>query len=233
MTATVSQRIKVLGFIFTCIIVMYHCKFPLTPVGLFDERCNTDLVRIFEQLAALAMSYFFTVTGYLLFYHFSYLKIKKRVFTLLIPYLAWQFIVILLRSFRGTAYTLRDLVHSIFLFETFPPNGPLWYMYAVFVLAFFSPILFIIFRSKRIGWGVLILFIILIQRLRMTQTGILGELCNYGYIENTMAYLPSYLIGAYFGIHADDFSSKEILFCALTLFFITLIADVHYGGGIL
>ena len=64
--------------------------------GVIDLWLNDHVSIAFNQIGILAMSYFFTVTGFLLFSGLSYgkisSKIRKRVKTLLIPYLVWELI---------------------------------------------------------------------------------------------------------------------------------------------
>lgn len=95
MNQEISRRISFLGFVMTCGIVLYHCgPSPAVPSVGLDQVCFDAISNFFTNTATLAMSYFFAVTGYLLFLNLSLRgwagKVKRRTFSLLVPYLAWQ-----------------------------------------------------------------------------------------------------------------------------------------------
>lgn len=81
----------------TCVIAVYHCGSPKNPINGFDMKWNTFIGQAFDALALLAMSYFFTVTGFLFFRGLKlknyFGKIKKRFYTLVLPYFIWQIII--------------------------------------------------------------------------------------------------------------------------------------------
>ena len=94
-----SSRITILGFVMTSVIVMYHCGATgVVPLNILDDKINKFLDAFFDNMAILAMSHFFFVTGYLLFYNLTEVlfktKIKRRFFTLIIPYILWQIITV-------------------------------------------------------------------------------------------------------------------------------------------
>lgn len=91
-----------------------------------------------------------------------------------------------------------------------PLDGPLWYLYAVFLLAVFSPVLIFLFKDKRIAWLVVVIFIILIEA-RGYYPPQINTLLKYGYIPNVLYYLPSFLIGAYLGKFIDELNTVEII----------------------
>lgn len=107
MNKEISDRIKIIGFLMTCVIAAYHCGTPKDPINAFDMKWNTFIGYTFESVAALAMSYFFMVTGFLLFYDLSFKnyfeKIRKRLYSLLLPYLLWQIIIMLKIVIMGGA----------------------------------------------------------------------------------------------------------------------------------
>ena len=91
------------------------------------------------------MSYFFTATGFLFFLGLSWekipSKIRKRVKTLLIPYVAWEIIATCYYAAIGRIYSFNAWVSTVFLFNAWPPDGALWYVYAIFLLACCSYVL--------------------------------------------------------------------------------------------
>lgn len=80
-----SDNIKILGVVMTAAIVMHHCGATASSSvegGAIDLWLNDHVSIAFNQIGILAMSYFFTVAGFLLFSGLSYgkipLKSKKR-----------------------------------------------------------------------------------------------------------------------------------------------------------
>lgn len=121
---------------------------------MVDLWLNDHVSIAFNQIGILAMSYFFTVTGFLLFSGLSYgkipSKIKKRVKTLLIPYIVWELIATCYYVALGRVFSFGTWVSTVFLFNTWPPDGALWYVYTIFILACCSYVLLPLLSNSRI-----------------------------------------------------------------------------------
>lgn len=235
MEKKLSERISVLGFLMTCVIAVYHVGTPGNPVNAFDMKWNTFIGYVFDTLAVLAMSHFFAVTGYLLFYKLDLenyqAKIKKRVYSLFLPYCVWQIIITIKAIILGGAgLSLRDFICRVFLLQKWPPVGALWYLYAVFILAFFSPILLFLFKNKRIGLALILAIVVLGYRMGFMSSPAVIAFQSYGYMGNILSYFPSYIVGAYCGIHSEESSSEEQLRNALAVVFIAMVFDGLYNN---
>ena len=78
MNKNISNRISFLGFFMTCFIVMYHAGTP-SATNCFIDICFNDFTgEIFYGLAVTAMSYFFCVTGFLLFHNLDKKTYKHK-----------------------------------------------------------------------------------------------------------------------------------------------------------
>lgn len=206
MNKGISDKIKVFGFLMTCIIVCYHCPSvdPSFVRGGADTALTVFLNAAMEVLGILAMSHFFAVTGYLLFQKYtlnSYpQKIKRRITTLLVPYVLWQCITVGLKlAVNRETVPFWDFVQKTFFFVRYPYNGALWYVYAIFFLALLSPLLLPLFRSKAAAWcGVLVLITVAEARARIAWPAF-RAIADYGYMENILRYLPAYLMGCLCG----------------------------------
>lgn len=219
----------------TCVIAAYHCGTPKDPINAFDMKWNTFIGYTFESVAALAMSYFFMVTGFLLFYDLSFKnyfeKIRKRLYSLLLPYLLWQIIIMLkIVIMGGQGWTLRMFLERTFLMQSWPPDGALWYLYAVFVLALISPIFIIIFKNKSIGLLSVMVLMIAVYRLNLLSDSMVVAFRSYGYIGNVLYYFPSYIIGAYYGIHTNEASNDKELKYILAILFMAMFIEGLYSG---
>ena len=200
MNQSISRRISYLNIFFTICIVCYHCGSP----AIGSSRLNLLLNDIFDGFCAVAMSYFFTVTGFLLFNNLSSRtyarKIKSRIKTLLMPYLCWEILFTIVLTAAGVAsYSPQRWIRTVFLFDMWPPDGALWYVYAVFIMALPSLVLLSFLKKRSVAFkSILILYPVLYLVHLRYFTGEAGELA-YGYFGNIISYIPSYLTGAFFG----------------------------------
>ena len=214
MTKEQSSRIRVIGFLMTLAIVMYHVGNGGVPrCNDSDELTYTALSGLFNYtLAPLAMCWFYTTTAFLLFYHLTPAnfipKLKRRFVTLLLPYVIWQVLFIP----QNPPASWKSFIKTVFFLQQFPPNGPLWYIYAIFVLAFLSPLLWLLLRGRKTGFiaavGLALGSYILLQSK--------GDVLP-GNIPNMLKYTPAYLFGAYFGLHADDSEHEQLKYMLLIL----------------
>ena len=94
-TKKMSSTIKSVGFIMTLIIVFYHCNYRGEPFGSFDGKAIGIIDSSAEALAFVAMCWFFSISGFLLFRNLTLKnyaeKLKKRAVSLLVPYFIWEF----------------------------------------------------------------------------------------------------------------------------------------------
>lgn len=203
MNQRISKNISLLNILMSCIIVLYHASTLGDPIIHIDTCIDLYINDALEDLSYVAMSFFFFMSGFLLFKNINFKnyleKIHKRIFTLLIPYLLWQliFTIIRLDVLKQSRQSI-NFLKTVFLFEQWPPDGPLWYLYAIFLMAVLSPILILIYKNRRFG-QVFILIIMLFSNYSLA-TGPLanGNLSNT-VIPNIIEYLPSYIMGTYFG----------------------------------
>lgn len=232
----VSKRIPFFNFLMTIVIAVYHCNPMLVAPSALGERWNTALVNTICDCAGIAMSTFFLVTGYLLFYTYRQAdfpkKILRRIRSLLIPFILWNLIAEVILMIRGNPFDLRQLVEGMFLLK-FPPNSPLWYLYAVFLLALLSPVLYLMLRNWKIGWGLSTFFIIFICALCQADTPFVDALRSYGYLANIFTYLPPYIAGVFLGIHARRVSEKQAAQYFLGILVLAFLVDGFLEGVLL
>lgn len=221
MNQEISRRISFLGFVMTCGIVLYHCgPSPAVPSVGLDQVCFDAISNFFTNTATLAMSYFFAVTGYLLFLNLSLRgwagKVKRRTFSLLVPYLAWQCLTFAVNLLHHEAMTKREFLKTTFLLDQWPPDGALWYLYAVFLLALLAPVILLIYERAGRCRGFCLTFAAILFFYWLQSADFASAFCQYGYVNNILRYMPSYLLGAYFGFYCTQASEIDNLrFCWL------------------
>ena len=228
----ISEKIKFGSFLMTCIVVCYHCRGfdDANGMGTWDILLNDQVRHFMEKAGSLAMCYFFSITGFLLFQNFNFQnypqKIRRRISSLLIPYLVWQLLYFMTKVLLcGEAYPLTGFLRQTFCLEKWPLNGPLWYVYSVFLLALASPILLALFQNKRIAWPSTVLLILLLRFLRETDNPIVNSVTHYGYLSNTLYYLPFYLIGCYLGRFSKENTNTDVFLCFFSMLCISYFLD--------
>lgn len=188
---------------------------------MIDLWLNDHVSIAFNQIGILAMSYFFTVTGFLLFSGLSYgkisSKIKKRVKTLLIPYLVWELIATCYYVALGRAYSIGTWLSTVFLFNTWPPDGALWYVYSIFILACCSCILLPLLSNTKIGAAAVFACFFACYFFCNTSNPTISSIVSYGYLGNVLTYLPAYFLGAYMGLHFENKTNMVTLCVSLLL----------------
>ncbi len=191
----------------------------------------------------IAMSMFFFMTGFLLFRNvktggvkdfFGWYKntLKKRVFSLLIPYLLWNLIWTVFAAaapmlsvfnahrdqFEGFDWTWRSLFEGIFLYKY---NARFWYIACIMVLIILSPVIYGLFRNRYLG--VVVLCIQLIVTVYVPKIRFLDWLFN----EKGYFGMFFFMAGAWMAIH--HFSLVNLKMTELQEFF----GGILFPGGII
>lgn len=245
MTKAMSDRIKFFGFIMTCVIAVYHCFFYGESVNSFDLRFNEAVDLTAEKIAFVAMCWFFSVSGFLLFRNLTFKnfgdKLGRRAYSLLLPYFIWQFgieaVSIIMSALRHNLPDLKEelsyFVGSVFLMKEWPPDGALWYLYALFWLTLLSPLLLLLFKNKKLGWCAVIALTVLIYRLNYADNFITQTVFSYGYLRNIISYFPAFLIGAFMGHFSESSDGTDKLKYIISLLLVSVIFESLYSGIIM
>ena len=210
MNKELREKIPVISFLMMMEVLLYHCESPdnALAVSALDLQLNTAINNFIIGVPSfLCMSWFFGLTGFLLFRNLSFRnlgsKMKTRVQTLLVPYLLWQIIYIIKSILQGNSWTAADMFGQVFLLRIWPPLGAFWYVYTVFLFAvLFSPILLLLFKNKKVGWFSVLALILL---LYIFWDSLYVGNGRYHYTGNIKQHFPAYVIGAYCGsIYLED-----------------------------
>jgi hypothetical protein len=214
------EKIPVISFLMMMEVLLYHCESPdnALAVSALDLQLNTAIDNfVIGVPSLLCMSWFFGLTGFLLFRNLSFQnlgsKLKTRVQTLLVPYLLWQIIYIIKSILQGNSWTAADMFGQVFLLRIWPPLGAFWYVYTVFLFAvLFSPILLLLFQNKKIGWFsvlTLILLLYIFWNYLYVGNG------RYHYTGNIKMHFPAYVVGSYCGSLYREDNRNQILACVV------------------
>lgn len=237
MDKRISSNIKIFSFVVSCFMVLFHAGMydNSNAVNQFDRELSELINYDYKLLAFFGLSFFFSVTGFLLFYGLNYRnylkKIERRVHSLLIPYLIWQALVLIKDLCIGRRYEILDVLLRTFGLELWPLNGPLWYVYVVFLLALLlSPVLLLMFSSKRSAWISTFAMLILIRFLKQTSIEPVRIVVSYGLFSRILTYLPAYMIGAYYGRFYEKNKMPESMVYSLAVVLFAYLLDFKISG---
>ena len=237
MDKRISSNIKIFSFVVSCFMVLFHAGMydNSNAINQFDRELSELINYDYKLLAFFGLSFFFSVTGFLLFYGLNYRnylkKIERRVHSLLIPYLIWQALVLIKDLCIGRRYEILDVLLRTFGLELWPLNGPLWYVYVVFLLALLlSPVLLLMFSSKRSAWISTFAMLILIRFLKQTSIEPVRIVVSYGLFSRILTYLPAYMIGAYYGRFYEKNKMPESMVYSLAVVLFAYLLDFKISG---
>lgn len=144
------------------LVILIHVYSELTQIVAIDSYLISSLMRWISLIfARTAVPFFFLISGYFFFYGIEkfdlacYMgKLKRRVKSLLIPYIAWNTIFLFLYAVKGNEVGYRDFWDG---------NGgspicyPFWFIRDLMIVCVSSPIIYFIVKKLKY---IAILFII-------------------------------------------------------------------------
>lgn len=147
-------------FPLTFLVVMAHMVPFDTPPVVLNFNYN-DIYTLLSELishhiAKIPVSFFFIISGYFFYYNITNIKLdhykeklNKRIKNLILPYLAWNTIMLIAILFvkcikeNYFSYPTEQFTINIdYIFWEGPINYPLWYLRDLIVIIIVSPILF-------------------------------------------------------------------------------------------
>jgi len=180
-----STRLSILRFPLIVAVVFIHnydltVKFASENVGSNGGHWLTDFFRNFisQGVARAAVPLFFLMSGYLFFFGVKWnmrcyiVKIKSRFWTLLVPFLFWNFATLvalalvqaipLTRNYlSGTkaeiaSYGFYGYFDAIFGIEGMPVSYQFWFIRDLMILVLFAPLInFLVSRFLMVSLGLL------------------------------------------------------------------------------
>lgn len=142
------------------LIVFVH----VSAIKLVNDANSLDMQTvnfICNKFAWSAMPVLFIVSGYLLMRNYSFpvwkSKLKKRMNTLIVPYLAWNLLYVALLSALSIIengdllWPMWKALFKVFGIATQPADTPLWYVRSLLVWLLLVPILQLLLKARWVG----------------------------------------------------------------------------------
>lgn len=211
-----SRKISWIMFICSFLIVLRHSSgYDNYTMGTsFLDKASIYFINTirFNGIFNPVMPIFFLLSGFLFYKSFSLVqyfdKMKNKVHTLIIPYLAWNtfwmLVMMLIEVVPAistqinsmTRFTLNtnSIIKGIFFYLY---NPSFWFMAQIILYAIASPLLYSLLKNKYIG-GVFLLILFLV------------DACNLNVPLIRMNGIIWYVIGAYLAMHCFGIINYQI-----------------------
>jgi surface polysaccharide O-acyltransferase-like enzyme len=181
MTDYLRTKIKVLSFFLVLLVVIVHAyntsTVPVDPDGIHPISGLNGYIQEFicQGINRIASPLFFIISGYLFFVNLTaqrtdfVRKVKKRFFTLIVPYLFWSvwgiLVYLVLQAVlpseivfsKGliTDYDQKKLLYTIFLD---PVPYQLWYVRDLSIFVILSPLIYVLLRYLKVFLILILIF---------------------------------------------------------------------------
>lgn len=180
MTYKTNDKIRILSFLCTVMVVFRHSRNLVAFWG--SEEVNNYTAYIENTMSIfteIAVPIFFIISGYFFFKYDYYnnhdyaTMLKKKIRTLVVPFLFWNIIGALILSLYDPLKIGSSIESGIYNLLLSKWNGPLWYMRDLILIMFISPLYLWIFKINNKILYILI-FLILFFRWWPIDTEILS-----------------------------------------------------------
>lgn len=212
------------NFILCTLVVYIHAQ----NMYVFTEPVtwiNQSILFLVDKITSWAVPGFLMCSAYLFYRNLTWSKIpeklKRRFFSLVIPFLTWNLLYYLLHFvsrqipyFRqlfdvAVPLSLKELIDAVLFYKY---NPVFWFMFYLIVFSFLSPLLYGILKQKWVGLFVVVLIFILnfsAAAVSYLSPRVLG----------IFEWSPYYLLGSYIGIHWKEsvMPKRKTLFTAIFL----------------
>ncbi|MDO4154077.1 MAG: acyltransferase [Clostridia bacterium] len=201
----------------TLAIVTYHYRsFSNLPCGDGFGSNFLAFYNIFcESLGALALGFFFMISGFLLYHGAAdcraiLKKIKKRLYSLGVPYLLWNCIVMCYVYLKDRTIPFSSVTDLLKRFTVLPFDGPLWYITVLLLLLIPAPLVIQLKKHPKVSVVLLVglfAFAFCVSELNLFPR--LSALTYFWWLERFIRYLPAYFLGAFAAMHISRFILEE------------------------
>ena len=197
------KKKTIVSYVLSILVLWIHSSPAF--VGYSTDSGLVALVQTLftRTLCPVAVPMFFLLSGAVFFRNYSPQKyaekMKKTVWSLIIPYLLWNtinmlFSIITSYSFLSSYFTGREK----FVFRSC--YRPFWFLLCLIIFRFLSPVIYYVIKSK---WSIIVTSIILIIVIAL-NINITNDILYFASI-NTIYYFIGAVIGRY---HFDWFKKR-------------------------
>lgn len=237
-----SRKIIFMNFLYSIIMVCYHANADVHFSNIIQRGIGDKIAHLLNQLFTNSNgTYFFMMLSAFLLYRDLTednigSKVRRRIKTLLIPWLIWNLIgMISYHDFgKGIGYLLSNFIISRFC-------GQLWFVEALLFFLLFIPLFRRIFRMKYVSEIVLAIVFVggYLCVLFLRGADFFPSEISRSEVIRVIAHVPVYCLGTYLGLnHAEFVMSEEYnsshriasLAAACIIFILAHVLPNHFIG---
>ena len=239
-----SKAISFLRFPLIVGVLFIHSQTSLSVVGGISniETPIFDVIRdLFSLiLPAVSVPLFFIMSGYLFFYNTTFSKecylrkLKKRIKTLLVPYLFWNglylafniavaYIPTLTSLFKGSPISFEYALSAFWgckedLDYLYPISYQFWFIRDLMVMVILSPIHYLFIKNTK-GWGIICIALLWGLDFSIPYVGMRGMGSDAIFF---------FMLGAWFSINKENIitESRKIAIITYIVYPLCVIADI-------
>lgn len=226
-----KNKISYLHFIMSVLVILIH--------SINNETKFERFFSIDNGIGQFAVPLFFIISGFLFFRNIKSTndaveKLKKRVYTLLIPYLLWNLIYYAIHLFLkpGSGISIAEIMDAAF---TYKYNPAFWFMYQLILLSIISPVLYFILNM---GWknplrGVTVFAMAIIVIVLAELIVAFGIDIPYINEDAFIYYVCGYFLATLYSKGKIALISKKNVLTCLFLFALTFIVNRYIYHSLL
>ena len=203
---------------FAMFLVVLGHSIIVYPINLHENNFFNNL---YEFISTFHLPLFFIISGYCFSYKDSYKQyITKKIKRILIPYLIFSLLNILLRTLAPSLVNKSDDFVTLLMNVIFN-GGEYWFLYTLFIIFLFYPLLYKINRNKVIA---------IILEILLLIASLLNVKVNMFCITSLLKYLFYFNRGVLIKIYKKDIfeNNKNNVLYTLVIFIILIFVFLLY-----
>ena len=209
-----KNKISYLHFFMSVLVILIH--------SINNETKFERFFSIDGGIGQFAVPLFFVISGFLFFINIRSVedtrnKLKRRVYTLLIPYLIWNLIYYMIHLLLkpGSGTSINEIIEAAF---TYKYNPSFWFMYQLILLSIVSPALYFIFnlnwRAQRITRLLVVIIVLIVLELSVA----FGIDIPYLNEDAFIYYVCGYLLASLYNSGKTKLISRKNILIFVALF---------------
>lgn len=145
------RKLDNVKWILTLLIVLYHIQY-VGQTGVAEK-----IFGYIKNLGDCVVPAFALISGYFFWSNISNItdvreKMKKRVYTLLVPYVLWNLLNTIILNVMSKGYRSIDIFNVNMWMDIIQWNSSphFWYIFMLMFWTLFAPILYFVYKDKRV-----------------------------------------------------------------------------------
>jgi len=239
----VRRKLTVFNFIMTAFIVLSHWTHFYRQTNPTSDAWILDFLDgLYVTLGLVSLATFFLAAGFLFYYGVEKEsdvvgKMKRRLLYLGVPFAVWNTVYLIYNIAYGIYKDnlSLDFGDIILGFTLNPFATPLWYIFALLLLACTSPVVAMLKRHPRISAA--LVAVIFVACLIASSLIVSGNFYVV-WIKRLLGYIPLYMLGAHLGMHhgkavmTESYRTRSLTVASLVMIGVILVYLLFFKANV-